>query len=146
MAPSTVVIISIIFFVIPNIMGLIWIHLLGADKRSFSYLTMLPIIVPPIFTGVAFRIGKWLNKGHGISWGCYSEDVLIIQLVLTLLMYFLVTIILLISLVKPSLIGLKNRRNVLITYILSLIYPLSIILLTELIMPVIAGPLGGTCW
>ncbi len=146
MAPSTIVIISILLFIVSNIGGLVWIHsLLRIGKWSLSYLTTLAVIASPILTGVVFRMGQWLNDGHGIWWGCYFEDVLIIQWILMVLMYFCATIVLLVGLVKPSLIGLKNRSNVLIAYILSLICPAPIMSLTVLITPIISGPLRGTC-
>lgn len=137
-------IISLYFFSYKFSKGILPIKL--RERTSLKTLTYMVIALPiisPILAGLSYRIGGILEKGNGIAWGCYIEDFSLGSILLWFLSLIGLLIMVLISLVKPSLFGFQDRKRALALYFTHHLYTLILLTIIGLLIPILSGPLSG---
>jgi len=110
-----------------------------------SYIIIGIPFAASVLTGLAFRLGGALD-GDGIIWGCYIEDYGFIVLALWILSLIACAIISLIVLIKPSLLGFKDRIMPIAYYFVHHLYTFFIFWVAIWLMPYFSGPLHGIGW
>jgi hypothetical protein len=92
---------------------------------------------------MAFRVGGLLQKRGGIAWGCYFESFSLVSMVLWGLSAMFLSILVVVSLVKPGIFGFKNRVSGLLLYLVHHLYTLLLLVLIIKLLPILSGPLSG---
>lgn len=137
-------IISLYFFSYKFSNGILPIKL--RERTNLKTLTCLVIALPiisPILAGLFYRIGGILEKGHGIAWGCYIEGFFLGSILLWFLSLIGLFIMVLISLVKPSLFGFQDRKRALAFYFTHHLYTIILLIIIGILIPILSGPLSG---
>lgn len=100
-------------------------------------------IVSPILAGLSYRIGGILESGNGIAWGCYIEDFWLGVILLWVLSLSCLFILLLICMIKPELLGFRERKMAIFAYFVHHFYTLFLFLIMGIFIPILSGPLSG---
>jgi hypothetical protein len=119
------------------------------QMNKFIYLMVSLPIISSILSGLMYRVGGIWEVGNGIAWGCYIEDFYFGTLAIWFISFVSLFLMLLISLVKPTLLSFDNRKNALKLYFFHHIYTLLLSIVIYILIPFLSGPLSGknsSCW
>jgi hypothetical protein len=113
------------------------------NLKKMSYFMVVLPFVSSILAGLLYRIGGILEKGNGIAWGCYIEDFWLGTIFLWAISLICLFFLLVISLIKPNLYGFQDRKRALAFYFIHHLYTLLLLIIIELLIPILSGPLTG---
>lgn len=119
------------------------------SPKKLNYVFLMIPVISPFIAGQAYRIGGIFEFDNGISWGCYIEDFALGAIFMLSLSVMVLFVVLVISIIKPNLLGFSARPNALKWYVSHHLYVFLLMLIIWYFIPILSGPLSGkegSCW
>lgn len=119
------------------------------NDAIFIYIFTSTIFITPLLVGCIFYVGGFMEKGNGISWGCYIEDFIIVSFLIWLFLLFIFTIFIIVCLVMPNKLCSTSRFKLFQIFVLQNLISIFILFMCYVFIPIIANSLTGlkiSCW
>jgi hypothetical protein len=113
------------------------------NLKKLTYFILGMPFISSILAGFIYRLGGILEKGNGIAWGCYIDDFWLGTIFLWVISLICLFFLLVICLIKPYLLGFQDRKRALALYFLHHLYTLLLLIIIEILIPFLSGPLTG---
>lgn len=101
------------------------------------------IVFAPIFAGLLYRLGGYIEQNKGIAWGCYIESFWIGVLILWVAIAIIQLLAMLIGLFSPKILLFESRINLFLSFLICNIFALALSIIFAIAIIEISGPLSG---